>query len=334
MYELLGFCLALAALLTLNAFASLLAVALWRSTRRFTQHWSAAARANVLFALRVFPPASAIICVLALLVPAYITHEPRATNEVVSLKLAVIAFLSVVGLALALWRGFRTWQVTRRLIIDWLTHAEPIRIENVSIPAYRVAHRFPVVAVVGALRPRLFIANQIFDTLNDEELQAVVAHEAGHLVARDNLKRALVRACRDVLMMVPCGRSLDRAWAECAETAADEHAARARGALGALDLAEAMIKISRVVPIGAKPTMPAGAFLLAEAGGDVVQRVRLLTEMATTDTTDNLRQQSFSSLIMWGLTGSLVVAIAFISTNAQMLKWMHDTIEQVVFLLR
>jgi Zn-dependent protease with chaperone function len=334
MYELLGFCLALAALLTVNAFASLLAVGFWRSTRRFTHHWSQAVRANLLFALRVFPPATAIICVLALLVPAYIAHEPRTTDEVVSLKLAVIAFLSVVGLALALWRGLRTWQVTRRLINDWLDHSEPIKIENVSIPAYRVIHRFPVVAVVGALRPRLFIASQVFDALSDEELQAVVAHEAGHLVARDNLKRALVRACRDVLMMVPCGRSLDRAWAECAEAAADEHAARTRGALGALDLAEAMIKISRAVPTGVKPTMPAGAFLLAEAGGDVAERVRLLTEMAAAETTHNLRREYFSSLIMWGLTGLLLVAIAFISTNAQMLLWMHSAIESIVFLLR
>lgn len=334
MYELLGFCLALAALLSLNAFASLLAVALWRSAGRFTRRWSEAARANLLFALRVFPPASAIICVFALLVPAYIAHEPRTTDEVVSLKLALIAFLSVVGLALALWRGLRTWQVTRRLISDWLDHAEPIKIENVSIPAYRVAHRFPVVAVVGAFRPRLFIANQIFDTLSDEEIQAVVAHEAGHLVARDNLKRALVRACRDVLMMVPCGRSLDHAWAECAEAAADEHAARVRGALGALDLAGAMIKISRAVPIGAKPTMPAGAFLLAEAGGDVVRRVRLLTEMPAIDTTYKLRREYFPSLIMWGLTGCLLATIAFISTNERMLLWMHSTIERIVFLLR
>jgi beta-lactamase regulating signal transducer with metallopeptidase domain len=334
MYELLGFCLALAALLTLNAFASLLAVGLWRSIERFTHHWSQAARANVIFALRVFPPAIAILCVLTLLVPAYIAYEPRTTAEVVSFKLVAIAFLSIVGLALALWRGFRTWRVTRRLVIDWLDHAEPINVENVSIQAYRITHRFPVVAVVGAFRPRLFIANQIFDTLNAVEIQAVVAHEASHLTAHDNLKRALVRACRDVLMMVPCGRSLDRAWAEAAEAAADERAARMRGATGALDLAEAMIKISRVVPIGAKPTMPAGAFLLAEAGGDVVHRVRLLTEMATVDPTYKLRQESSSSFIMWTMTGCLFVAIAFISTNAQMLLWMHNTIERVVFLLR
>jgi hypothetical protein len=78
---------------------------------------------------------------------------------------------------------------------------------------------------------------------------------------RDNLKRALMRACRDVLVIVPCGRILDRDWSEVAEAAADEHAARA-GATVALDLASALIKIARLIPEGVKPTMPAGAFLI------------------------------------------------------------------------
>src|ERR1043165_9901335 len=142
MFELLGFCLALAALLALNAFASLLTAALWRGLGRFTHSWSATTKANVLFALRIFPPASSILYVLTLLAPAYIVLEPRVTDETVGLKLGVIALLSVMGLALALWRGFAAWHATRRLIADWLRHAEPVTLENVSIPAYRVSHRF------------------------------------------------------------------------------------------------------------------------------------------------------------------------------------------------
>src|ERR1043165_2281477 len=129
MYELLGFCLALATLLVLHACASLLAVGLWRSIRRFAHHWAAATRANLLFALRAFFLISAVVCVLMLFIPAYISHEPRRTAEVVSLKLGVIAFLSVIGIMLAAWRGIATWYATRRLVIDWLRHAEPISIE-------------------------------------------------------------------------------------------------------------------------------------------------------------------------------------------------------------
>jgi beta-lactamase regulating signal transducer with metallopeptidase domain len=335
MYELLGICLALAALLTLNAASSLLAAILWRAVRPLTQHTAAATRANLLFAFRIFPPASALAFVLVLFIPAYVAHEPRITTEVVSPKLAVLALLSVVGVALAIWRGLMTWHATRRLVADWLSHAEPIRVDNISVPAFRVKHGFPVVAVVGSMRPRLFIAEQVFEALSDEELRAVVSHEAGHLAARDNLKRALVRASRDVLMLVPCGRSLDSAWAENAEAAADEYAARTRGSLGALDLAEAMIKISRAVQAGAKPTMPAGAFLLdGTSEGGVARRVRRLAELAAIGNQRRHRAELFSGLILWAVPCSLLLAITFMATNTQVLIWTHAAIERIVSTLR
>lgn len=334
MYELLGICLALAALLTCNALASLLAVILWRSAGRMTGAWSARARARVLFALRVLPPASAAVCVVMLLIPAYLVFEPRVTTEAVSLKLAVIASLSVIGIALAIWRGLVTWHATRRLVDDWLRHAEPIRLKDVLIPTYRIEHRFPVIAVVGAIRPRLFIANQVFDSLSDEELTAAVAHELGHLAVHDNLKRALVRACRDMLMIVPCGRSLDRAWAESTEAAADEHAAHAVGAAGALDLAAALVKIARIAPVDARPTMPAGAFLIDEGVGDVVWRVRRLTELAAIDNEYQRRWESFPRLVNCICLCCVLAAIIFMATNSHTLMWMHTAIEHVVSALQ
>ncbi|HEY0321755.1 MAG TPA: M48 family metalloprotease [Pyrinomonadaceae bacterium] len=257
------------------------------------------------------------------------------TGEVVTLKLAVITSLSVTGLVLAIWRGFVTWRATRQLITNWLNRAEPVSLENISIPAYRIDHQFPVIAVVGAIRPRLFIANQVFDVLSREEIRAVVAHESGHIAAHDNLKRALMRACRDLLMIVPCGRSLDLAWAASAEEAADEYAACACGSFGALNLADAMIKISRAVQIGARPTMHAGAFLIDETGGDVARRVRRLTEAAAA--TDNPYRQGdaiVSGLIKWAFPASILLLIAFIATDSDILKWTHIAIEQVMRLLQ
>jgi len=165
MYHLLGVCLALATLLTVNALISLLAAGLWRALERPARQWSAATRARLLFALRTFPPACALAFVAAILIPAYLVHEPRATGEVVSVKLAVLALLSIIGITLALWRGFGAWRATRRLANDWLRHAEPIRLEGLPIPAYSMRHKFPVIAVVGTFRPRLFIATQVFDSL-------------------------------------------------------------------------------------------------------------------------------------------------------------------------
>lgn len=333
MYELLGISLALSGLLTLNAFASLLAAMLWRGMQRKAQTWSAVTRAQILFALRVFPGLAAIICVLTLLLPAYIAHEPRQETEGVSLKLGLLAAISATGLLLAIWRGLAAWMATRNLINNWLRNSEPLTLAQVAIPAYRLRHQFPVIAVVGTFRPRLFIADHLFQTLNKEELTAAIAHECGHLAARDNLKRALLRACRDALTIVPCGRLLDREWAAASEAAADEYAARNGGEV-ALDLAAALVKIARLVPSGARPIMPASALLIGEDMGSIAHRVKLLAQLATTR---RLREDGQSLAIpasLWISFGALVTVALFIATNPHSLTAIHQLIEVAVSTLQ
>ena len=86
MYEMLGICLALAALLAVNACASALAALAWRVMRGCASRMRADVRARLLFALRILPPALAAALVFALVVPAYSLMEPSHTEEVVGLK--------------------------------------------------------------------------------------------------------------------------------------------------------------------------------------------------------------------------------------------------------
>src|SRR2546427_5049873 len=109
MYELLGICLVLAALLTINALASLLAATCWRLIARPARSWSARTRGQVLFAMRMVSPALASTAVVALLVPSYLAYEPHSTTEVVSKKLAALALISAGGLVFAVWRGVASW---------------------------------------------------------------------------------------------------------------------------------------------------------------------------------------------------------------------------------
>ena len=332
MYALLGISILLAGLLTINALATLSATALWRAMSNRAQKWAAETRAQIIFALRIFPTVGAIACVLALLAPSYIAHEPAVTNETVSKKLAVLAFVSAIGIALALWRGLASWRATRRLTADWLRYAEPLKIEGIQIPTYLIRHPFPVIAIVGAFKPRLFIARQIFDALNEAEIAAAIAHERGHLATFDNLKRGGLRACRDTLSIVPCGRSLDRVWAEAAEAAADEYAAR-EGAGVALDLASALVKIARLVPPRAKPTMPAAAYLIGDGAGGVGWRVRRLTQLASLDCALPARRLLTSPLALWVALLGFLCALTLAALNSNMLWLMHDAIERVVSLL-
>ena len=276
MYEMLGACLFLAAWLVLYAGATLISVLCWRSLAPRASQWSHASRAQTLLLLRVAPFLVSILCVLSLLVPAYLIHEPRDTSEAVTVYLGLLAGISICGIGWAAWKGVRRGLATSRLVREWMKHARPLQLADVPIPAYRLPHPFPILAIVGAIHPRLFVADRVFEALSDEEIAAAVTHEAGHFASRDTFKHGLLQVCRDLLAFIPFGRALDRAWVEAAEAAADEYAAR-RGTAVALNLASALVKVARHIPPGVRPASLAGAFFMAEHRSRITTRVMQLT---------------------------------------------------------
>jgi Zn-dependent protease with chaperone function len=333
MYELLGISLVLATLLTINAMASLTAAGCWRVLASHTRRWSSRTRAEILFAMRAGPPVIAVLAVAAFLIPSFAIYEPYSTNEVVGKKLGALAAVSALGVLLALWRGVRSWQATRSLLKKWLGAGIPIELSSISIPTFRIPHSFPIIAVVGTVRPQLFIADRVLASLSQGELIAAIAHECGHLAARDNFRRSLLRACRDALLIIPCGRSLDHAWAEASESAADEYAAQESPTL-ALNLASALVRIAKMIPAGARPAMPVAAFLVGgEETRGVKGRVRRLLEIASADGRSQVRARSRAGLVPLISVGLLVLLGITVGTNPQMLAAVHSLIERVVHLL-
>jgi Zn-dependent protease with chaperone function len=332
MYLLLGISILLAALLSFNSLASLVVSLLWRLLGRHARNWPASTQASALFLLRIIPVAAGLACLVLLIIPAYLKHEPRSTTEEVSFKLALIAFVSAAGIGVAIFRGIASWRATARLTADWLSHAKSITVPGLEIPCYRIDHQFPVVAIVGTLRPKLFIASQIFETLQPEEIAGAIHHEVGHLVAQDNLKRGLLRACRDVLLIIPCGRMLDRHWAEASESAADEHAAE-RGRRIALDLASALVKIARMIPSGAKPAMPAGVFLVGDEPSGIRARVSRLLQLAGADRKHGYWSFTIPRSVLWLSLFCFVLIFVLFATQTSMLATVQSLIEHAVYIL-
>lgn len=333
MYVLLGICLSLVGLLAINSFGALLVALVWRGGARAAASWSASSRAQFLFLLRIAPGLAAIICVGALFIPAYLANEPRHTTEIVTVKLGLLAAASLYGIGVALWRGLATCLVTRRLVGNWLKHAEPVQIENIKIPTFRFQHQFPVIAIVGAFCPRLFIADQIFHSLSGEEISAAVAHENGHLVAGDNFKRGLLHACRNVLTILPLARSLDGAWVKAAESAADDYAARG-GAFATLNLASALVKVARLVPRGCKPAMPAGASLIVEDPGSIASRVFRLTQIAAESNYPRKAETHVLNLTMGACLSGFLIAVILTVSSSNLLATIHSALECIVSALQ
>ncbi|HEX5964326.1 MAG TPA: M56 family metallopeptidase [Pyrinomonadaceae bacterium] len=334
MYELLGITLVLALLLTTNATTTLVAAGMARACKRLLWKCSARTRAEILFVMRIGPPAIAIVAIAALMIPSYLAYEPYATNEIVSLKLGALATISAIGVALAIWRGLRSWLATRSLLKQWLNASTPIHLDAVTVPTFVLQHSFPIIAVVGAIRPRLFIASHVLQTLSEEELAAAIAHEYGHLAARDNFKRSVMRISRAALLIIPCGRWLDRTWSEASESAADEHAAQQSSRV-ALDLASALVRIARMIPQGQRPRLPAAVsgFLIGDDARGVKVRVSRLVELAASDPRQLGSSAPLIRFVPWFVLTVLVVISVSIESRPQVLASVHQFVEHVVAFL-
>jgi Zn-dependent protease with chaperone function len=335
MYTFLGITLVLALLLTINATATLAAAGLGRACKGILWKCSARTRAEILFVMRIGPPVIAIVAIAAFMIPSYLTYEPHATDETVSWKLGALATVSAIGVALAIWRGLRSWLATRSLLKQWLAASTPIKLDAITVPTFVLQHHaFPLIAVVGAIRPRLFIASHVLESLSEEELAAAIAHEYGHLDARDNFKRSVMRISRAALLIIPCGRWLDRAWSEASESAADEHAAQQSSRV-ALDLASALVRIARMIPKGQAQTLPAAVsgFLMGTDAPGVRVRVSRLVELAATDPRLLGSSAPLVRFIPWFVLAVVVVVSVTIESRPQVLAAVHQFVEHVVAVL-
>jgi hypothetical protein len=271
-YGLMAGAVGLATYAAITLLVSAPTVLLGRAARHDPDRLPAAARARGLFLLRLLPAGVAALMVFGLVLPAFHRFEPRGHDETLPRSLLVLAAVGAVFAAAGLARACRTAAATRRLPRAWAAGARPLAIPGAPVPAFRLASEFPLVAIIGMVRPRLFVSDRVLDVCTPHEIEAIVAHEAGHLAARDNLRRMMMRCCPDLLTVCGAGAAIDHDWRAAAEEAADDCASRAE-ARRAVDLAGALVKVSRLMPPGVPAALPASALYHGEG---VERRVRRL----------------------------------------------------------
>lgn len=111
---------------------------------------------------------------------------------------------------------------------------------------------------VGIRRPVLVLDEAFVATLDDEELEGVIAHELAHLARRDNLIALLFGLARDLVFFVPGGNWAVRRLLVERELAADQAAieqtnrpgALAAGLVKVLDLAGSESACAALMPQG------------------------------------------------------------------------------------
>ena len=120
--------------------------------------------------------------------------------------------------------------------------------------------------LVGIRLPRILISESAREVLSDAELRAALRHETVHLRSRDNLKKAIFNC-----LLFPGMAGLERAWQEASELAADDGAVSSRDQ--ALDLAAALIKLTRHFPSQATPDLATGLVSVTDSVTTRVERL-------------------------------------------------------------
>jgi hypothetical protein len=226
---------------------SILVAGMWRAGLERTRPTS-----GDLLALRLLPSGGAVFVTLAVVLPAFLIHEPRHEVEQVGALLGVLVLIALVTVGHGILRGWRACTAAAALLRNFgqanrCCVMAGRNVEIVDVPE-------PLVAVVGAWRPRIVAAGNVLAACSGAEFRQVIEHEAAHVAARDNLKLLLLLATPDALAWMPTGEDLTARWRAAAELEAD---ARASGAdrYKRVALASALIKVARLSS-GVKRRLP------------------------------------------------------------------------------
>ncbi len=229
-----------------NLLLSAAVVLAWRTglRQRLTE-------ADAVLALRLLPAMGSATLVLTVVLPAFLLYEPPHAHDHPGLLLVASALFALIVFADAARRGLEASRATRALVRgSQPLLAHPAAAAGTEVTVLNVKE--PLVGVVGGWKQRIVAARCVAAACDHEEFRQVLAHEAAHMRARDNLKLLMLLTLPDALAWLPTGGALTERWRAATELEADERASgsdpRKRVAL-----ASALIKVARLSIASGRP---------------------------------------------------------------------------------
>jgi Zn-dependent protease with chaperone function len=204
--------------------------------------------AGILFVARVLPMVAAVAVTCTFVVPSFQLLEPRGIEEETGILPFALGVTAIVFIASGCRRVVKAQSRTTRVVAEWLERGQ-----DDGTGAYTVCSRsdVPPLTLVGLRKPRVLVSDRALGLLTENEIGIALRHEHAHITSRDNLKKLVSEFCP-----FPGMRQLEMAWAEAAELAADD--AAVSSANDAVDLAAALVKLSRLVPMRSVPICTVG----------------------------------------------------------------------------
>ena len=273
----------------------------------------------LLFLVRTLPFTFSLFLTLGLALPAFLLLEPAQTQESPAPFLIPLVAFSVATLGVMAGRAVREVRTSQRVLQNWLADAERIEI-GLPFPVFCVKSSASLFAVSGIFNPKVLIGREALRCLSREEFDAAIAHELAHVRFFDNFKR-LVLSITSFPRFLSHLRSLDAAWYEAVELAADQEALNRR--VSALDLGSAIVKIGRLRPC-AIPSVPVCHLVSSEPSSTMALRLEYLRRVM--DQPDSARPSgSRSTLCVF-----LILMLGYLLILPFALEFTHRVMEWLV----
>jgi Zn-dependent protease with chaperone function len=269
MFALRGIAVSLTSFVLLYSLLSTLVGIVWRPLKQL--HVAQQSVAALLFELRILPLLASMLITFTLVVPSFRLLEPRAR----SLQEGIGAMPLAFGLCALLLIAYGCFRViiaqisSTRVVTRWLEGACPLSINAHSTATFQSRREAPPLTLVGVRNPRVLVSESTVALLTHDELQIALKHELQHMKSRDNLKKLIFRFCP-----FPGMAKLESAWSKASELAADDAAVSSQR--DAVDLAAALVKLSRLVPVEVVPVCAVG--FVTSSLSDRVERLLLWDE--------------------------------------------------------
>ena len=292
MFALRGIAVSLSCFVLLYCLLSALVAAAWSPLK--PSQVAQQSVAAILFALRTVPLLVSAIVTFALVVPSF-RLEPRSIEESMAIPLA-LGICALLLIAYGVFRVIAAQIRTTRLVTRWLEGTPPLKGD--SAITFHSRRGAPPITLVGVRNPRVLVSEDTIAVLSHDELNIALKHELEHIKACDNLKKLIFCFCP-----FPGMAKLERAWSQAAELAADD--AAVSNQCDAVDLAAALVKLSRLVPIEASPVCSMGF-----VAGSLSQRVARLLTWDEASKARRVRIRTWF-IVPFAVAASLLVSIAY-----------------------
>jgi beta-lactamase regulating signal transducer with metallopeptidase domain len=320
MFAMRGIAVSFSVFVILYCVLSVTLCGVWRRMWLGGQQYSARRYADLLFALRLAPLVVAAGVTLLLAVPSFLLLEPRAVDEPLGAVPVVLSLCGMVLLLVGGWKACAALVRASRTVARWSSEGRASASVTVdfmnSVSMLRISGSAPPLTAAGILWPSVWLSQAAEFVLTERELETALRHEVVHVRRRDNLRKLMLR-----LVVFPGMAELESAWREATEMAADD--AAVSSASEALDLAAAVIKLSRLAPL--EPPAELTTALVHSPAESVNARVERL--IAWTERQQN-PPPGYS--FVYPLCAAAAVVVTLAVTYSQLLVRVHAATEWLV----